>query len=96
MRRVTLYLIHPEQAVSLITFEVVLQRNVEVEAVGAVGEPESEVCAVDGDDEVPGAVADGLDGGPGVGGDGALGNRNHTWRPRRHCSLRTHRLYYGR
>ena len=52
---------------------MVLQRDVEIEAVGAVGKSESEVGAVDGDDEVPGAVADGLDGGPGVGGDGALG-----------------------
>ena len=44
------------------TFEVILQRDVEVEAVRAVGEPQSEVRVVDGDDKVPRAVADGLGG----------------------------------
>ena len=38
------------------TFEVVLQRDVEVEAVGAVGEAQAHVRVVDGDDEVPGQV----------------------------------------
>ena len=52
---------------------MVLQRDVEVEAVRAVCEPQSEVRVVDGDDEVPRAVADGLHGGAGVGGHRTLG-----------------------